>query len=259
MIDFRKRLAKEQGSENTDMDSISIEDFTSNKVEEYETYKVLGDFIYQVLNVNDKNKKTLTEIMEDLVDIEDEAEFEEALEFVGHKVITLLEYVGVSKSAIDDLLDDDDDVSVSEMIALAEMLADKVDGDIRKFVVKALNEVTEDDVNMDNTFYESSATCKHGRGENKVSKKNTLKCVEGYSNGKKGFWRLPKNAEKRKNGDNKATPGEKAHLKKLHTKMHKSEAELKRKKSMKARKKKGMTVFSGYVNGGSKRSSTANI
>ena len=86
-----------------------------------------------------------------------------------------------------------------------------------------------------------------------------MKCAVGYSNGKKGFWRLPKNAKKRANSDEKATSGEKAHLKKLHTKMHKSEAELKRKKSMKARNKKGMTVFTGYLSGGSKRSSTANI
>ena len=257
LIDYGKRTQNE--NKDVTEDNITVEEFTSGKVEEYETYRILSDFIYQVLNVNEKNKSNLMSIMENLIDIENEEEFEEALEFVGYKIVTLLDYLGVSVSAINDLLDDDEDISESEMISLAEMLASKVDGDIRKFVVKTLNEVTEDDITMDNTFYANSAECKNGKGENKVPKKSTLKCVVGYSGKDKGYWRIPKDADKRKNSDDKATSSQKSHLKTLHTKMHSSKADAKRIQAMSARSKSGMPVFGGYSTAGSKKQKTKNI
>lgn len=204
MFDAKKikasREAKLAPDAPTDLDAVnadepvSIEDFVGSKLDEYATYTILNDALHIILGVNDTNKATLSDVLLSMFEPEDDEELEEELmDFLADKIIQLLKYLGVSESTIDDLVDDDSEISEAELIELADYLNEKIgDTDLSHFVMKAMHSgsASMDDagengeVDMDWAFSKTQSECKEG-------KKTGLTCVKGFSNGQSGYWRYP--------------------------------------------------------------------
>ena len=238
------------------LDEVTEDEFLENRVEDYEAYRILTDFLFQVFNNDVKSKKTLMSIISDIIDTDDEDVLDASVDWVGGRIIAFLKYTGVSDSAIEDMLDDDEDISANELLTLAELLQEKTGDDVRKFVAKALSEadeddVAEDDVNMDWTSYSNKSECMKGKDGKHPINKRTMKCKVGYSDGKKAFWRYAKRYInngfiKGVKNKKKTSSYVKKHMEKMRSHAHRAISNKMRVKDMTKRAKAGMSIFSGY-------------
>lgn len=238
------------------LDEVTEDEFLENRVEDYEAYRILTDFLFQVFNNDVKSKKTLMSIISDIIDTDDEDVLDASVDWVGGRIIAFLKYTGVSDSAIEDMIDDDEDISANELLTLAELLQEKTGDDVRKFVAKALSEVdeddvAEDDVNMDWSFYKNEQKCTKGNDGKHPINKRKMKCKEGYSHSREGFFRYNKRNLKRgfKAGVGKLgnlSGPQKKHLENLREHIHTSNADRLRRGDMRQRAEKGLATFSGY-------------
>ena len=205
-----------------------------DKLQEYQTFIFLTDFLQDVVEYEENKNKNFSSILDKYTEDEDD------VEVVSDIVMKMLRYVGVSESAIDDLIDDNDEISISELENLSELLAERVgDDDVYSFVVKALFDSTldgvdEDSIQMDWSFSEKSK-CTSDKG---------MKCVKGYSDGVKGYWGYPKDMVK----DGKVKPSKHKGTEKKpkgFTKVNRMKPSARKKfeKSMNARRKAGKTTF----------------
>ena len=112
----------------------------------------------------------------------------------------MLQRLGISKSAYNDLFSSDSEVASDELETLKEALAESSGGKINKIISKALLEVKGDDIEMDNTAFPNKQTCQYGR-KNKINGmriplQGNRVCKLGVANGEKAYWRLPKKGKK---------------------------------------------------------------
>ena len=258
----QEKFVQVDGADN----DVTEDEFLENRVEDYETYRILTNFLFEVLNNDVKTKKSLLSIVSDIVDTDDEKVLDAVVDWIGERIVAFLKHIGVSDSAIEDMLDDDDDISTSELLVLAELLTEKIDGDVRKFVAKALSQVDtdedDDDVQMDWTSYGNKGQCMAGKdGKHPINKK-TMRCKAGFSNGEKAYWRYANRYLNNgfikgiKRGKKKTSAEVKKHMVKMRNHAHRALSDTMRKKDMKKRASAGMSIFSGYR---PKKTSTQNI
>ena len=251
------------------------EDTLSSKVAEYTIFHSLVTFIEMIINAKEievDNFAGLLDMVLDGLDEEQEAETKDLL-------YKFLKYLKVSDSAIEDLLDEDKEISRAEFEALSELLSDRLGNDsVYDFVGYAINNpelpdvptsldedsIDLDSIQMDWSFYPDKSTCQ--KGTRVAREKGSQVCIKGSSSGKLGFWRYNKGmVSTNENGQqtvdlenysgssykNKFAKEHKdmikSGLKKFDGKRHKGQSDISRIRDMKARKKKGLTVFGGYA------------
>jgi hypothetical protein len=166
-----------------------------------EGYRLFDDLMKIITVITDHEKlgiKNISDVMSFLSDDMDEDEYENLTELI----LNMLRYLKVSESSINDLLDDDEDISSEELESLVELLIERIgDNDIYEFVAYAIHnpdlvtDTTKDDVTIDWAFFENKEDCN-------TEKPNGTECFGGthFANGKamKGFWRYNKYFENEK-------------------------------------------------------------
>ena len=116
-----------------------------SKADEYAKVVFLSGILSDVLGINEKNKATLLELLDKSVgNISDDSLYLELIEDAGDALIGFLRGIGVSRSAIDDLMSGDEEIAKAELIALADGLGVEVDNDVLGFIAKNLDVVEFD-------------------------------------------------------------------------------------------------------------------
>jgi len=186
-----KQLSTQAQSDSiSENDEITFDDI----VENYKLFMKLTTLIETIANAKELKLVNLKNVVEVLTEDMDEKEYEEFVDLV----LKLLFYLKVSQSAIDDLLDDDDEISSMELENLIELIIERMgDNDLYEFVAYAIHnpelpdDVETDSIQMDWVFYSNEGECQ----KHKNNVKNG-KCFKGYhgkgSNFVKGYWLYPK-------------------------------------------------------------------
>jgi hypothetical protein len=239
--------------EKVEVDSIE-EEVTptfSDKVSDFKLFLRLRTLVDMILNANEMGIKEFGELYESAIAGLSEDEEEE----LGFIITQFLRYLKVPDSTIEDLIGDDKEISEEEFENLVELLIDRIgEGDVDEFIAYAMynpdlpDDLETDDIQFDWAFYTNINDCKKGDPLGGKPKSDNQKCVKGFNNGKKGFWRYPKGdfpngGYKLKNGGVRT----KKEIPQFKGKRHKSTAEKERQVDMKKRKKLGMNVFAGYA------------
>jgi hypothetical protein len=190
-----KQLSSQAQSDNVSKnDEITFEDI----VENYKLFMKLTTLIETIANAKELKLKNLQNVVEVLTEDMDEEEYEEFVELV----LKLLFYLKVSQSAIDDLLDEDDEISSMELENLIELIIERMgDNDLYEFVAYAIHnpdlpdDIDTDSIQMDWAFYNNEKKCLDKAKELANESNFEHKCFKGYSDGKLGFWLYPKDFE----------------------------------------------------------------
>ena len=207
--------AKEITKANTEYDAVknitSLEVDPENILDMINTFNMFSKFVDMAM---DGSKKTASDILDTIAKDYDDV----AKEDLGEAFFVILKNMGISQSAYEDLLSDDEETAQDELKEFGEVMTEANDGDIEKTIIEAILEKEEaivstdsvdsdyddddyddDDIDLDNTFYKDRGTCLKGK-TNPVTKSRRpidmkrRKCVLGVSASKKGFWRLPTGA-----------------------------------------------------------------
>ena len=241
------------------------EDTLSSKVAEYTIFHSLVTFIEMIINAKEievDNFAGLLDMVLDSLDEEQEAETKDLL-------YKFLKYLKVSDSAIEDLLDEDKEISRAEFEALSELLSDRLgNNSVYDFVGYAINNpelpdvptsldedsIDLDSIQMDWSFYPDKGKCN-------AKKTSKQACIEGAKNGIMGFWRYKLSmVGKNKDGDEVIdlknykesktkdfSEDRKTALATARADANTTEAKTKRKKSMNARNDAKLKLFGGYA------------
>ena len=245
-------LTKEN-NQNDEENVITFED----KVEEYKTFSTLQTIITMILKSEELGINNFSDLYQVLVEDLDEEENEKLI----HLLYKFLEYVKVPSGIIEDLFNDDEEISQAEFENLAELIIDRIgEHSIDEFIAYALNnpdlvdiDVETDDLQYDWAFYHTEAECEKGTGNRKVPKSAKQQCVLGVKNKEIGFWRYPEgnfpNGDYQLKNGGKRNPtnlnaGAKA---KFNAKRHIKKADTVRKADNKVRAKLKLKTFSGYL------------
>ena len=217
-----KRL--KQLSTQAQSDSISENDeITFNDVvENYKLFMKLTTLIETIANAKELKLVNLKNVVEVLTEDMDEKEYEEFVDLV----LKLLFYLKVSQSAIDDLLDDDDEISSMELENLIELIIERMgDNDLYEFVAYAIHnpelpdDVETDSIQMDWAFHNNKKNCLDAKKRADKTGKFKHKCFKGYRAGKLGFWLYPKDFENSKtagvSGQNHKSKEKKGYTKRI--------------------------------------------
>ncbi len=266
--------AKKDTIEKTETDAVksitSLEVDPDNILDMINTFNMFSKFVDMAM---DGSKKTAGEILDviakDYDDIDKEA--------LGEAFFVILSNMGISQSAYEDLLSEDEKTAQEELKEFGEVMSEANDGDIEKTIIEAILEKDDgivstdsacdgeededdedEDTETDNTFYKDKGTCMKGRVNPKTDTRRPVdlkrrKCVIGVSDRKKGFWRMPTGAEGQSkkyftlDGEGKKTivkvgAGTRQNWKRFGAKPYQAKAPAiaARKKSMAARKKFGL-------------------
>jgi len=200
-IDLRKIPSTEEATVDA-VDEKGMVDF-KEVVDGYKLFDNLMTIIKLIVNHEEYGLKSISDVVEAVSQDMTDEEYEEVVELI----FNLLEYLKVSKSAINDLIDDDEDISSEELVSLVELIVDRMgDADLYEFVAYAIHnpdlvedtlDSIEDGATLDWAFFESSSKCKN-------NKPSGLGCYGGYhykdGKVKKGFWRYSKLFKKRGGG-----------------------------------------------------------
>lgn len=182
---------------DTDMATMGEDNTPSTMV----MFHLLVTIVSLIINYENKGIKTFNELLDNLLD--------EGGDEIEELVFKLLTYIKVTSATIEDLLDEDEEVSKSELEDVRDLLIERIgEGSIYDFVEYALNnpdlpdsDVDMDSVEMDWAFYPNANTCKKGMGDKKNPLPDGFICAVGTSTSKnrkkgstptKGFWRYPK-------------------------------------------------------------------
>jgi len=209
-IDTKK--LKQLSQSNTQIDAVETENEITfeDLVANYKLFMKLVTLIETITNAQELGLKNLKNVVEVLTEDMTEEEYEEFVDLV----LKMLFYLKVSQSAIDDLLDEDEEISAMELENLIELIIERMgDNDLYEFVAYAIHnpdlpdDVDTDSIQMDWAFTPDSkggqAKCEaHIKKINKKRKddRKKLECFFGIKNGKSGYWHYPKDFESDKGG-----------------------------------------------------------
>jgi len=198
-----KQLSTQAQSDSiSENDEITFDDI----VENYKLFMKLTTLIETIANAKELKLVNLKNVVEVLTEDMDEKEYEEFVDLV----LKLLFYLKVSQSAIDDLLDDDDEISSMELENLIELIIERMgDNDLYEFVAYAIHnpelpdDIETDSVQMDWAFYSSKSKCEtHNNELENQGAKFKYECFKGkhYNNNKviNGYWSYPKDFKGKK-------------------------------------------------------------
>jgi hypothetical protein len=275
MFDLKMKNIKSQTSK-PQLDDVTFDDV----VDTFDTFQKLSSIIEGVFNAEELNAKTFDDVLSVLKDGYDEVN-QDSIDFLAGR---LLDYVGLSESAYEDLTSDSVEVATIELDNLSDLIATRMDGStLNEFVAFALanpslddvevgedGSVSLDGVTLDWSFHPTRNECKKemmgtdpDTGKKYTLKDKKMKCMQGFKGRQKGFWRYPDNGTSGRVGMDKykrrltkptawdrdhpqATKKRVVNLNKAKSRKHSSQADLKRTQAQTQRDKAGMKTFAGY-------------